>query len=215
MQTRNVVDLLGMQPGVAPNGEVLGAKRDQNNVMLDGVDVNDPQPPSDSNGFRAALPVPLDSVQEFRTTIAGQGADQGRSSGGQVALITKSGSNDFHGSLYEFHRNKVTAANGLVQQSRRHSPREPGPQSVRRFLRRTNHSRPRLLFSELGRAERPNRQRRYSHRAHRIFQTRTRSVPHEQWPDRKPHSVGGARSGPAWTWSEQLHVRPHEDISGR
>ena len=112
MQTRNIVDLLGMQPGVAPNGEVLGAKRDQNNVILDGVDVNDPQPPSDSNGFRAALPVPLDSVQEFRTTIAGQGADQGRSSGGQVALITKSGSNNFHGSLYEFHRNKVTAANG-------------------------------------------------------------------------------------------------------
>lgn len=111
IQTRNIVDLLSLQPGVAPNGEVLGAKRDQNNVTLDGVDVNDTQPPSDSNGFRAALPVPLDSVQEFRTTVAGQGADQGRSSGGQVALITKSGSNQYHGSLYEFHRNKVTAAN--------------------------------------------------------------------------------------------------------
>ena len=110
IQTRNVVDLLSLQPGVAPNGEVLGAKRDQNNVTLDGVDVNDTQPPSDSNGFRAALPVPLDSVQEFRTTVAGQGADQGRSAGGQVALVTKSGSNQYHGSLYEFHRNKVTAA---------------------------------------------------------------------------------------------------------
>ena len=43
--------------------------------------------------------------------MAGQGADQGRSSGGQVALVTKSGSNEYHGSLYEYHRNKVTAAN--------------------------------------------------------------------------------------------------------
>lgn len=112
IQTRNVVDLLSLQPGVTPTGEVLGAKRDQNNVVLDGVDVNDPQPPSNSpDGFRAALPVPLDSVQEFRTTVAGQSADQGRSAGGQVALVTKSGSNQFHGSLYEFHRNKVTAAN--------------------------------------------------------------------------------------------------------
>ena len=112
IQTRNVVDLLSLQPGVTPTGEVLGAKRDQNNVILDGVDVNDPQPPSTTpDGFRAALPVPLDSVQEFRTTVAGQGADQGRSAGGQVALVTKSGSNNYHGSLYEFHRNKVTAAN--------------------------------------------------------------------------------------------------------
>jgi hypothetical protein len=98
IQTRNVVDLLSLQPGVTPTGEVLGAKRDQNNVILDGVDANDPQPPSTSpDGFRAALPVPLDSVQEFRTTVAGQGADQGRSAGGQVALVTKSGSNSYHG----------------------------------------------------------------------------------------------------------------------
>ena len=124
LQTRNVVDLLALQPGVTPNGEVLGAKRDQNNVILDGVDVNDPQPPSDiANGFRAALPVPLDSVQEFRTTVAGQGADQGRSAGGQVALVTKSGSNQYHGSLYEFHRNKVTAANNWFS-NRAGIPRE-------------------------------------------------------------------------------------------
>ncbi|MBL0160379.1 MAG: carboxypeptidase regulatory-like domain-containing protein [Bryobacterales bacterium] len=108
LQTRNVVDLLSLQAGVAPTGEVLGARRDQNNVTLDGVDVNDNQ---SSTGFNAALPIPLDSVQEFRTTVAGQGADQGRSSGGQVSLVTKSGSNQFHGSAYEFLRNKSTAAN--------------------------------------------------------------------------------------------------------
>ncbi len=107
--TRNVVDLLSLQPNVTPTGEVAGAKRDQNNVTLDGVDVNDVQ--GGTSGFQSVLPVPLDSVQEFRTTVAGFGADQGRSSGGQVTLVTKSGSNQFHGSLYEFHRNVKTAAN--------------------------------------------------------------------------------------------------------
>ena len=108
LQTRNVVELLALQPGVTATGQVIGAKADQNNVTLDGVDVNDSQ---GANGFTAVLPIPLDSVQEFRTTVAGQGADQGRSSGGQVSVVTKSGSNSFHGSLYEFHRNVKTAAN--------------------------------------------------------------------------------------------------------
>jgi hypothetical protein len=107
--TRNVVDLLSLQPNVTPTGEVAGAKRDQNNVTLDGVDVNDVQ--GGNSGFQSVLPVPLDSVQEFRTTVVGLGADQGRSAGGQVSLVTKSGSNQFHGSLYEFHRNVKTAAN--------------------------------------------------------------------------------------------------------
>lgn len=114
LQTRNVVELLSLQPGVTATGEVIGARRDQNNITLDGVDVNDNQSAGTNatdRGFFAALPVPLDSVQEFRVTIAGQGADQGRSSGGQVSLVTKSGSNQWHGSLYEFHRNKSTAAN--------------------------------------------------------------------------------------------------------
>ena len=115
LQTRNVVELLSIQPGVTSTGEVLGAKRDQNNVTLDGVDVNDNQNAGMANtgsaGLNAALPVPLDSVQEFRVTIAGQGADQGRSAGGQVSLVTKGGSNQFHGTLYEFHRNVKTAAN--------------------------------------------------------------------------------------------------------
>ncbi len=108
LQTRNVVQLLSLQPGVTDTGQVLGARSDQNNVTLDGVDVNDNQ---SSNGFDAALPVPLDSVQEFRTTVAGQQANQGRSSGGQVSLVTKSGSNAWHGSVYEYLRNKSTAAN--------------------------------------------------------------------------------------------------------
>src|SRR5579864_2513537 len=128
LQTRNVVELLSLQPGVTPTGEVLGARRDQNNITLDGVDVNDNQDSGISgsvvdtagsnangatsdSGFNSVLPIPLDSVQEFRVTVGGEGAAEGRSSGGQVALITKSGTNSLHGSAYEFNRNTITSAN--------------------------------------------------------------------------------------------------------
>jgi hypothetical protein len=133
LQTRNVVELLSLQPGVTSEGEVMGARRDQNNITLDGADVNNNQNSglvaqstatgtggfqgSNANGanvnagFNAVLPIPLDSVQEFRVTVAGGGPAQGRSSGGQVTLITKGGSNELHGSLYEYNRNTATAAN--------------------------------------------------------------------------------------------------------
>ena len=132
LDTRNVVELLSLQPGVTSSGEVMGSRRDQNNIILDGVDVNDNENSgiggqadvgstqgSNANGasqspiagFNSVLPIPLDSVQEFRVTVAGQGADEGRSSGGQVVLITKSGTNQLHGSAYEYNRNTVTAAN--------------------------------------------------------------------------------------------------------
>src|SRR6266853_298141 len=133
LQTRNVVELLSVQPGVTSNGEVLGARRDQNNVTLDGADVNNNQNSglvsqttatgmggyqgSNANGaninsgFNAVLPIPLDSDQEFRVTVAGEGPNPGRSSVGQVTLVTKSGTNQLHGSLYEYNRNTATAAN--------------------------------------------------------------------------------------------------------
>ena len=111
LQTRNVVALLSIQPGVSSTGQVLGARPDQNNVTLDGVDVNDNRGTTTNNGFNAVLPIPLDSVQEFRTTIAGQGADMGHSAGGQVSIVTKSGSNQFHGSAYEYNRNTDFEAN--------------------------------------------------------------------------------------------------------
>ncbi len=108
LQTRNVVALLGVQAGVSSSGQVLGSRPDQNNVLLDGVDVNDNQ---GANGFNSVLPIPLDSVQEFRTTVAGVGADMGRSAGGQVSIVTKGGTNQFHGSAYEYNRNTLTEAN--------------------------------------------------------------------------------------------------------
>jgi len=105
---RNVVGLLLLQPGVTEDGQVNGGKSDQANVTLDGVDINDQVNRSVSS---PALRVTLDSVQEFRTTTTNTGADQGRGSGAEIALVTKGGSNEFHGSLYEYNRNENFAAN--------------------------------------------------------------------------------------------------------
>ena len=128
LEGRNVPDLLSLQAGVAytgrsianqnedtRNGAVNGARSDQSNVTLDNIDVND-----QSNGyaFTSVLPVTQDSVQEFRVTTTNYGADQGQGSGAQVALVTRSGTNAFHGALYEDMRNTITSANDyLVKQS--------------------------------------------------------------------------------------------------
>jgi hypothetical protein len=121
LESRNVPDLLTLQPGVVytgdrpdidtdrdtRNGSVNGSHSDQSNVTLDGVSVND----KGAHSFISVLPVTLDSVQEFRVTTTNYGADEGASSAAQVALVTKSGTNDFHGSAYEYNRNSYFSAN--------------------------------------------------------------------------------------------------------
>src|SRR5215469_2769372 len=120
LEGRNVPDLLTLQPGVAytgnradtstgdtRSGAVNGARSDQGNISLDGIRVND----EGGHAFTSVLPVTLDSVQEFRVTTSNYNADQGGTSGAQVELVTKSGTNDFHGSVYEYHRNTFTSAN--------------------------------------------------------------------------------------------------------
>jgi hypothetical protein len=120
-ESRNVVGLLSLQPGVTyfadpqerddyRSGSVNGGKSDQGNVTLDGVDVNDQQ---NRTAFTSVLRVTLDSVEEFRTTTTNGGADQGRSSGAQVSLVTKSGSNSLHGTAYEYNRNTDFTANSF------------------------------------------------------------------------------------------------------
>lgn len=121
LNANNVVGLLSLQPGVVPatdnsdvtdeahkGGFVNGARSDQSNVTLDGVDVNEQQ---GGAAFFSVLRITPDALQEFRVTTTNPNADSGRSSGAQVSLVTKSGTNDFHGSLYEYHRNTVTTAN--------------------------------------------------------------------------------------------------------
>jgi len=127
IEGRNPAQLLSLQAGVIWAGEeaqmvdgnadwrtgsVFGSRSNQGNVTLDGADVNDQYYQS---AMQSVLPVPLDSVQEFRVTTNNPTADLGRSAGAQISLVTKQGSNDFHGSVYWFHRNDALASNGFFE----------------------------------------------------------------------------------------------------
>jgi hypothetical protein len=114
LNANNVVGLLSLQPGVSRSGYVNGGRADQSNITLDGVDVNEQQDGLDvvtDEAFASVLRVTRDSLQEFRVTTTNPNAEQGRSSGAQVSLVTRSGSNQWHGSLFETHRNTITTAN--------------------------------------------------------------------------------------------------------
>jgi len=119
-ETRNVPDLLSLQPGVlymAPpgygagdsrTGAVNGARSDQGNVTLDGVDDNDQ---IGGLAFTGVLRTTQDSIEEFRVTTGDSNADSGRSSGAQVSMVTKTGTNKFHGAAYEYNRNSFGESN--------------------------------------------------------------------------------------------------------
>ncbi len=145
LEGRNVPDLLSLQPGVAytgnrsdvpdfdtRSGAVNGARSDQSNVTVDGIASND----EGGKAFNSVLPVTLDSVQEFRVTTTNYNADQGGSSGAQVALVTKSGTNSFHGSAYEYHRNTFTSANDYFVKAAQLDAGEPNkpPELIRNIF---------------------------------------------------------------------------------
>ena len=138
MEDRNVPDLLSLQPGVlylghnidadsdSRTGSVNGGRSDQGNVTLDGIDDND-----QVNGyaFTGVLRETLDSVEEFRVTTGLANSDQGRSAGAQINLVTKGGTNQFHGALYEYNRNTASAANDWFNKNAELSsglPNKPG-----------------------------------------------------------------------------------------
>ena len=120
MEGRNVPDLLSLQPGVlylgythdqvfdSRSGAVAGGRSDQGNITLDGIDNNDQ---ATGRAFTGVMRSTLDSVEEFRVTTTNANADAGRSSGAQVNMVTRGGTNVFHGSLYEYNRNTLFAAN--------------------------------------------------------------------------------------------------------
>jgi hypothetical protein len=125
LESRNVLNLLTLQPGVTKDGYVAGARSDQSNVTLDGVDINDAQTTSVSNNrdnptVNKTLAGPVsgpvlrlnaEAIEEFRVSTVTASASAGHSSGAQIDLVTKSGTNNFHGSLFESHRNTIFAAN--------------------------------------------------------------------------------------------------------
>ena len=119
IQLRNTpAALIGLQAGViggnvgtgATNrvGSVTGARADQGNITVDGIDSNDV---ATGQAFETIGNLPIDSVQEFRAVTTNPNSSEGRSSGGQIQLATRSGSNEFHGSLREYFRTDQTAAN--------------------------------------------------------------------------------------------------------
>jgi hypothetical protein len=114
LEGRNVGNLLSLQPGVTRGGAVTGSRSDQSNITLDGIDVNDQQL---GTAFTPVVRVTPDSVDEFRVTTSNADASRGRSSGAQITLSTKSGTNEFRGALYEYHRNTVTTANDFFNNS--------------------------------------------------------------------------------------------------
>jgi hypothetical protein len=104
---RNPLDLLNFQPGVVIGGNTGGAvnvhgSRDRAfNFTLDGIDINEST--AGGSNFTPLRPNP-DSVQELQIVTSNFTAELGRSSGAQVSLITKSGTNDFHGNIFEYYR---------------------------------------------------------------------------------------------------------------
>ena len=108
-RTSGVTALFLQQPGVDSNqGAVTGARADQTEVMVDGMDVNDI---ASGQTFTIVANAPVDSVEQFNGAVAGLLASLGTGSGAQFQLVTKSGTNRFHGNVNEYHRDTTTEAN--------------------------------------------------------------------------------------------------------
>lgn len=111
---RNPLALIALQPGVysgsnsTGNTHVFGSRDRAFNITLDGVDANET-----SAGTATFSPIRTnpDSLREYRVITSNPSAEFGRNSGAQIALVTKSGTNEFHGNLFWYHRNRVFNAN--------------------------------------------------------------------------------------------------------
>ncbi len=117
--SRDAYALQTLNVGVTPSGEVAGTRNDQNTYLVDGANVTD-----DNSGnlsynslpnltiSTGVIPTPVESIEEFKMSTSNQTADFANSAGSQVQMITKRGSNNWHGSLYEYYfGSNVGAAN--------------------------------------------------------------------------------------------------------
>ncbi len=107
MLTRQVNELLLHQPGTVPTGEVTGARSDQSTFTLDGIDVTN----NSIGGTGTYMFLPVDAIEEFRVGVANPNATFGRGAGGQVSLLGRSGSKQYHGAGYWYHQNDNLNAN--------------------------------------------------------------------------------------------------------
>ncbi|MCM3905643.1 MAG: TonB-dependent receptor [Pyrinomonadaceae bacterium] len=120
LATRNFTQILALSPGTAvsladntavgrnsQHISVNGARVTQNSMQINGVDANNI---GSNNAYWLAVPAP-ETIQEFKVQTSLYDATFGRSGGGNVQVITKSGTNDFHGAAYEYFRNNALNAN--------------------------------------------------------------------------------------------------------
>jgi hypothetical protein len=128
VQGRSAAQLIFYQPGVAPDtgmgdttgGQIAGARSEQITFTIDGGDAtsdlegsnNYASPNDESSAVSPVVPIPQDAVEEFRVATNNANSTFGQSSGGQVSVVTKSGTNTIHGSLYEYHADNGLNANG-------------------------------------------------------------------------------------------------------
>ncbi len=128
LAARNFTQIIGLNPGVASevnnatdlgrgnggmsNFSTGGASIKDNNYQMDGVGTNDIQ---NSGSFSGGVAIPNpDTIQEFRVQTQQYDASYGRNGGANINVITKGGSNSFHGSLWEFFRNEKLNANDFM-----------------------------------------------------------------------------------------------------
>jgi hypothetical protein len=131
----DISSLAIFQPGVSPEGASAGAMYDQNTFQLDGGNNSNDMDGSmrDYTGSYAhgayggmgnppsgVLPTPPDTIEEFKVSTAGQTADFNGSSGSQIQMVTKRGTNDFHGSAYYFYNS--TDVGGANTWDNNHTP---------------------------------------------------------------------------------------------
>ncbi len=119
VNSRSYLQLAGLAPGIVSTANLTtggvgglanisanGQRFDHNNLTLDGIGNVD----TGANGSQMAS-LSLDSVQEFKILTSNYQAEYGRSSGAQISVVTRSGTSDFHGSAYLFHRHEGLNAN--------------------------------------------------------------------------------------------------------
>jgi Carboxypeptidase regulatory-like domain/TonB dependent receptor len=97
-----------VDPNHTRDGSAAGARADQNNITVDGIDATDF---ALGAAFSAQASVPVDAIQEFNTQVGQTTADFGGRSGAQTSIVTKSGTDLWHGSLFEYNRTAATEAN--------------------------------------------------------------------------------------------------------
>jgi hypothetical protein len=140
---RDAATFVTLQPGVSPDGSVAGAVVDQSTFMLDGgqnsndmdgsMTVYTPSFAGDPTGGivssqlggspTGVMPTPLDSVEEFKVNTANQTADFNSSAGAEVQVVTKRGTNSWHGTAYEYYFDNHLTTASVPPAAVRSSPR--------------------------------------------------------------------------------------------